>query len=105
MGSKRKVIDKEFKINAVQYRKEHPELTYTEIADHLGVSVSSLNRRVKQFDSNQNEDSGDQSRLFRGSGNYSSDDAKELARLRKENKDLKDAIEVLKKAMRIVSSQ
>ena len=77
----------------------------TEIADHLGVSVSSLNRWVKQFDSNQNEDSGDQSRLFRGSGNYSSYDAKELARLRKENKDLKDAIEVLKKAMRIVSSQ
>lgn len=35
MGCKRKVIDKEFKMNAVQYRKEHPELTYTEIADHL----------------------------------------------------------------------
>lgn len=95
----------QFKMNAVQYRKEHPELTYTEIADHLGVSVSSLNRWVKQFDFNQREDSGDQSRLFRGSGNYSSDDAKELAKLRKENKDLKDAIEVLKKAMRIVSSQ
>lgn len=105
MGSKRKVIDKEFKMNAVQYRKEHPELTYAEIADYLGVSVSSLNRLVKQFDSYQREDFGNQSRLFRGSGNYSSDDAKELARLRKENKDLKDAIEVLKKAMRIVSSQ
>ena len=37
MGSKRKVIDKEFKMNAVQYRKEHPELTYAEIANHLGV--------------------------------------------------------------------
>ena len=37
MGIKRKVIDKEFKMNAFQYRKEHPELTYTEIADHLGV--------------------------------------------------------------------
>ena len=94
MGSKRKVIDKEFKMNAVQYRMEHPELTYTEIADHLGVSVSSLNSWVKQFDSNHREDFGNQSRLSRGSGNYSSDDAKELAKLRKENKDLKDAIEV-----------
>ena len=37
MGSKRKVIDKEFKMNAVQYRKKHPELTYTEIADNLGA--------------------------------------------------------------------
>lgn len=43
--------------------------------------------------------------LFRGSGNFSSDDAKELARLKKENKDLKDAVEILKKAMSIVSSQ
>ena len=64
MGSKRKVIDKEFKMNAVQYRKEHPELTYTEITDNLGVSVSSLNRWVKQFDSNQNEDSGDHQGFF-----------------------------------------
>ena len=37
--------------------------------------------------------------------NFSSDDAKELARLKKENRDLKDAVEILKKAMSIVSSQ
>lgn len=30
---------------------------------------------------------------------------KELARLKKENRDLKDAVEILKKAMSIVSSQ
>ena len=36
--------------------------------------------------------------MFRGSGNYSSDDAKELARLKKENRDLRDAVEILKKA-------
>ena len=42
---------------------------------------------------NENKD------LFRGSGNFSSDDAKELARLKKENRDLKDAVEILKKAM------
>ena len=43
--------------------------------------------------------------MFRGSGNFSSDEAKELARLKKENRDLKDAVEILKKAMIIVSSQ
>ena len=40
MGNKRKVIDKEFKMNTVQHKKEHPELTYTEIANHLIRSVS-----------------------------------------------------------------
>ena len=39
--------------------------------------------------------------MFRGSGNFSSDEAKELARLKKENRDLKDAVEILKKAMAI----
>ena len=34
-----------------------------------------------------------------------SDDAKELARLKKENRDLKDAVEISKKAMSIVSRQ
>ena len=34
----------------------------------------------------------------RGSGNYSSDEAKEIARLKKELKDTQDALEVLKKA-------
>ena len=50
---------------------------------------------------NENEDSN----LFRGSGNFSSDEAKELTRLKKENRDLKDAVEILKKAMSIISSQ
>ncbi|OUP67530.1 transposase, partial [Erysipelatoclostridium sp. An173] len=35
----------------------------------------------------------------RGSGNYSSDEAKEIARLKKELKDTRDALEVLKKAI------
>ena len=40
---------------------------------------------------------------FRGSGNYESEEAKQIARLKKENKDLKDALEVLKKAIGILS--
>lgn len=40
---------------------------------------------------------------MRGSGNYSSDEAKEIARLKKELKDTKDALEILKKAMGILN--
>lgn len=101
--SEKKVMDKQFKLDAVKYRKEHPELTFDEVARNLGVSTSSIHRWCKQFDENgSNDKSGD---LFRGSGNFSSDDAKELARLRKENRDLKDAVEILKKAMSIINSQ
>jgi transposase len=40
--------------------------------------------------------------VFRGTGNYVSEEAKENARLRKELKDTKDALEVLKKAISIL---
>ena len=38
----------------------------------------------------------------RGSGNYASDEAKEIARLQRELRDTKDALEVLKKAISIL---
>ena len=38
----------------------------------------------------------------RGSGNYASDEAKEIARLQRELRDIKDALEVLKKAIGIL---
>ena len=38
----------------------------------------------------------------RGSGNYSSDEAKEIARLQRELRDTKDALEILKKAISIL---
>ena len=88
--ARNKVIDKQFKLDAVQYRKDHPELTFQQVADNLGVSNSSIHRWCKQFDEAKikNEDSN----LFRGSGNFSSDKAKELARLKKENKDDKGIV-------------
>ena len=48
--SENKVIDKQFKLDAVQYRKDHPELTFQQVADNLGVSNSSIHRWCKQFD-------------------------------------------------------
>ena len=38
----------------------------------------------------------------RGTGNYSSDEAKEIARLKRELRDTKDALEILKKAIGIL---
>lgn len=38
----------------------------------------------------------------RGRGNYESDEAKEIARLKKELRDTQDALEILKKAMGIL---
>ena len=37
--------------------------------------------------------------MVRGSGNYESDEAKEIAHLNKELRDYKDAVEVLKKLL------
>ncbi len=39
----------------------------------------------------------------RGSGNYASEDAKEIARLKRELQNYKDALEVLKKAISILN--
>ena len=40
----------------------------------------------------------------RGSGNYSSDEAKEIARLKRKLRDAEDALDVLKKAISILGS-
>ena len=100
--ARKKVIDKQFKLDAVQYRKNHPELTFEQVAKNLGISNSSIHRWCKQFsDTKVKNESKDENRdLFRGSGNFSSDDAKELARLKKENEHSKQPVNVLYEAIK-----
>ena len=88
--------DQQFKENAVRYRLEHPELSLQKAAVNLGISDSALKtwRRAAR----ENEGSVP----TRGSGNYSSDEAKEIARLQRELRDTKDALEILKKAISIL---
>ena len=62
--AKKKQIDKQFKIDAVNYRKNHPELTMAEVANNLGISLSSIHRWIRKYSSN----SDDESKVFRGSG-------------------------------------
>ena len=90
-----KRFDKQFKLNAVQYYHDHRELGLVGCATNLGISQQSLSRWQKEMN-----DYGDIE--CRGSGNYSSDEAKEIARLRRELRDAQDALDVLKKAINIL---
>ena len=87
---------KQFKLDAINYRKEHPNLTQVECAKNLGIGVSTLARWESQFRDND----GDIPVI--GSGNYASEEAKEIARLKRELRDAQDALDVLKKAIGIL---
>lgn len=94
--SKQVRYTQKFKQDAVTYRKDHPDLSLVACAKNLGVSHSALRRWLDA----ENEDG---KVVMRGSGNFSSDEAKEIAHLKKELRDTKDALEILKKAMGILS--
>ena len=87
---------KQFKLDAVNYRKEHLDLTQVECAKNLGIGVSTLARWEAQFRDND----GDIPVI--GSGNYASEEEREIARLRRELRDAQDALDVLKKAISIL---
>ena len=91
-----KQYTQEFKQDAVNYCKSHPELSLKACADNLRMSHSSL----KRWCDAKNEEG---KVVMRSSGNYSSDEAKEIARLKRELKNAQDALEILKKAMGILS--
>ena len=87
--------DKQFKLDAVRYYEDHQDLRMRGCAQNLGISCGTLSKWVKEF-----RESGDI--LVRGSGNYASDEEKENARLRRELRNTKDALDVLKKAIGIL---
>ena len=84
---------KQFKLDAINYRKERPDLTQVECAKNLGIGVSTLARWEAQFRDND----GDIPVI--GSSSYASNEAKEIARLKRELRDAKDALDVLKKPL------
>ncbi|SDA73278.1 Transposase and inactivated derivatives [Butyrivibrio sp. INlla18] len=92
MSRKNKQHTKQFKLDAVNYRKEHLDLTQVECAKNLGIGTSTLARWEAQFKDNDGDIP------TRESGNYSSDEAKEIARLKRELRDAQDALDVLKKS-------
>lgn len=95
MGS-RKSYTPEFKQDAVEYYHSSGKSLEKAAAD-LKVSQGSLNNWVQRAKNN------DGVVLHRGSGNYASDEAKEIAKLKKELRDAEAAIDILKKAMSILN--
>jgi transposase-like protein len=89
-GSSRRVYTKEFKTEAVALA-EKKEKPVSQIAADLGINENMLRRWMQT--SGQTAGSGVQ--VFPGHGRPRD---VELARLRKENKALKEANEILKKA-------
>lgn len=86
----------EFKKDAVRYWKEHQELGIGRCAKNLGIGKSTLSSWRKAYDENGGNVP------TRGRGNFESDEAKEIARLRKELRDTQDALNILKKAIGIL---
>lgn len=77
---------KEFKEDAVRYYLEHKELGLSVCAKNLGTSRTALCTWAKEPRVNNGEVP------TRGCGNYQSDEAKANARLRKELRDIQDAL-------------
>ena len=71
----------EFKQGVVQYVLDHPDESKVAIAD------STVHKWLKDVKNNNGTINS------RGSGNYASDEAKEIARLKKELKDTQDALD------------
>jgi len=88
----------QFKEDAVKYYNEHKDLGIIGCAANLGVSKTALSNWIKIYKVNHGEIA------TRGSGNYSSDQEKENARLRKELRDTQDALAILKKAISILGN-
>lgn len=44
--------DEDFKINAVKYVEEHPDLTIEQCARNLGIGLITLSRWIQQFRTN-----------------------------------------------------
>lgn len=91
--------DKQFKLDAIKYREDHPELTVAAVCRNLGISPPTYYIWLRQFKENNDEIE------HRGSGNYSSDLEKENAQLKRELKAQKDALEILKKAIGILGEE
>lgn len=96
MGTKNMHYSAEFKQDAVKYYYSSGK-SIKVAAVYLKISISGLNSWI------QNAKNNDGIVNHRGSGNYSSDAEKEIAKLKKELRDKEDALEILKKVISILN--
>jgi transposase len=97
MGNRIKSYSAEFKQDAVNHYYSSGK-SLEQVANDLKIGHSTLSKWIKLAKENDGVVN------HRGSGNYSSDAEKEVARLKKELKDSKDALEILKKAISILNN-
>ncbi len=86
----------EFKRDALAYVHDHSDLTVSACARNLGISPNTLHGWIRV--------SKERGEVHRGSGNHATDEAKEIARLRKKLRDTEDALHILKKAISILNN-
>jgi len=94
-----KQYDETLKLDAIQYRKDHPELSISAVCRNLGISEPTFYQWQKTYKENDGVIN------LRGSGNYASDLEKENAMLKRELQAQKDALRILKKAIGILGEE
>ncbi len=94
-----KKYDEKFKNDALEYRKNHPELSVSAVCRNLGISQPTYYQWKKSADEND----GQVKHI--GSGNYANDQEKEIVELKRELKNSQDALKILKKAMGILAKE
>jgi transposase len=96
MSRERRQYDKEFKLEAVRLVTEEGRKV-SEVARSLGISPNQIHRWKKQFADDGHD-------AFPGHGKLKPED-EELRRLRRENADLREERDILKKAISIFSTK
>lgn len=94
-----KKYDEKFKNDALEYRKNHPELSVSAVCRNLGISLPTYYLWKKSAEENDGQVK------HVGSGNYANDQEKEIAELKRELKNSQDALKILKKAMGILAKE
>ena len=85
----------EFKQNALQYLKDHPDMDKREAATYLGLPYDTLYGWYKKDRREKKPQAYDESGKL-------TEEEKEIIRLRRELKNTQDALEILKKAIGIL---
>ena len=86
------------KVIQEKFASQLKEFVFRQIPVDLGIGLSTLSRWRQQYAAN------DGTVPTRGSGNYASDEQKEIARLKRELRNAQDALDVLKKAIGILGN-
>jgi transposase len=94
--AKRRKYTKEFKEDCIRFVLAHPEKTMTDCAKDFGLDRSVLSRWKSEFEESQKTGHT----AFPGNGNPRDE---ELYTLKRENAELKEELEILKKAAAILS--